>query len=188
MNEEAVKDGYDYFVKTGYKGTLEDYIKLMDTNPEAVKDTYAYFQKTGYKGSEEDFNVLFGLNQEVKKKDIPEQPSPLLPPTPLVERQELEEGMVSESPTPDGESVVTETEPVVDKQDLEEVKDKYVIDGTPVSQGEVYRKMNNQEFLAKLKEGTASIEVSDDPEMEKYVQEQTAHLGPERKPFELGRS
>ena len=52
----------NYFVKTGYKGTLEDYIKLMDTNPEAVKDTYAYFQKTGYKGSEEDEDVTIGMN------------------------------------------------------------------------------------------------------------------------------
>jgi len=116
MNEEAVKDGYDYFVKTGYKGTLEEYIQLMGTNSEAVKDTYTYFQETGYNGSEEDFNVLFGLNQEVKKKDQPP--------------------LESESPTPDGESVATETEVVVDTQDLEEVKDKYVIDGTPVSQGE----------------------------------------------------
>ena len=135
MNEEAVKDGYNYFVKTGYKGTLEEYIQLMGTNSEAVQDTYTYFQETGYNGSEEDFNVLFGLNQEVKKKDQP----------PLVQE---EEGMVSESPTPDGESVATETEPVVDTQDLEEVKDKYVIDGTPVSQGELKDIMKQEEESA----------------------------------------
>ena len=53
----------------------------------------------------------------VKKKVVSEEPSPLLPPTPLVQE---EEAMVSESPTPDGESVVTETEPVVTEEiDLE---------------------------------------------------------------------
>jgi len=74
MNEQAIKDGYDYFVQTGYKGSLEDYIQLMATNPNAVKDTYLYFKKTGYNGSEDDFGILFGLNKQVKKKETPQQP------------------------------------------------------------------------------------------------------------------
>ncbi len=139
----------------------------------------------------------------VKKKVVSEQPSTEEPPTSLVQE---EEAMVSESPTPDGESVVTETElpvqaalgvepteqeePVtpaapVDTKELEEVKDKYIIDGVPVSQGEVYRKMNNQDFLAKIKDGTSSIDIVGDPEMEKYVQERTAHIQPKEEEGEL---
>ena len=82
MNEQAIQDGYKYFKETGYKGSLEDYIKLMSTNPNAVKDTYTYFQKTGYNGSEEDFSVLFGLDSSVKKKDQP-QPQPQPQPVPV---------------------------------------------------------------------------------------------------------
>jgi len=65
MNEEAIKDGYDYFVSTGYNGSIEDYTELIKTNPEALTDTYKHFVETGYNGSEDDFSLLMG----VKKKD-----------------------------------------------------------------------------------------------------------------------
>ena len=65
MNEEAIKDGYDYFVSTGYNGSIEDYKELINTNPEALTDTYKHFVETGYNGSEDDFSLLMG----VKKKD-----------------------------------------------------------------------------------------------------------------------
>ena len=76
MNEQAIQDGYKYFKETGYKGSLEDYVQLMATNPNAVKDTYKYFKETGYNGSEQDFSVLFGIDKGVKKKDQP-QPVPV---------------------------------------------------------------------------------------------------------------
>ena len=31
MNEDAINDGYEYFVQTGYPGTIDDYKTLMET-------------------------------------------------------------------------------------------------------------------------------------------------------------
>ena len=68
MNEEAILDGFKYFVSTGYNGTIEDYKQLINSNPEALSDTFKYFASTGYKGNESDFSILMG----VKKKDVSE--------------------------------------------------------------------------------------------------------------------
>jgi hypothetical protein len=68
MNEEAILDGFKYFVSTGYNGTIEDYKQLINSNPEALSDTFKYFASTGYKGNENDFSILMG----VKKKDVSE--------------------------------------------------------------------------------------------------------------------
>ena len=32
MNEDAINDGYEYFVQTGYPGTIDDYKTLLNTN------------------------------------------------------------------------------------------------------------------------------------------------------------
>jgi len=68
MNEEAILDGFKYFVSTGYNGTIEDYKQLINSNPEALSDTFKYFASTGYKGNKSDFSILMG----VKKKDVSE--------------------------------------------------------------------------------------------------------------------
>jgi hypothetical protein len=68
MNEEAILDGFKYFVSTGYNGTIEDYKQLINSNSEALSDTFKYFVSTGYNGDENDFSVLMG----VKKKDVSE--------------------------------------------------------------------------------------------------------------------
>ena len=65
MNEEAILDGFKYFVSTGYNGTIEDYKQLINSNSEALSDTFKYFVSTGYNGNENDFSILMG----VKKKD-----------------------------------------------------------------------------------------------------------------------
>ena len=70
MNEEAIKDGYNYFVQTGYNGTIEDYQLLLKQNNEAFNDTYEYFVKTGYNGTVEDFQSLVGVSvTDTEKKN-----------------------------------------------------------------------------------------------------------------------
>jgi len=64
MNEQALKDAYDHFVKTGYKGTLQDYRALIATNDNALNDSFTYFKDTGYEGSIEDFSTLIGVEKE----------------------------------------------------------------------------------------------------------------------------
>ena len=64
MNEEAINDGYQYFVETGYQGTIDDYKALLNTNGDAVNDTYKYFVNTGYKGTVNDFVTLFGIGEK----------------------------------------------------------------------------------------------------------------------------
>jgi len=64
MNEEAINDGYKYFVETGYQGTIDDYKTLLNTNGDAVNDTYKYFVNTGYKGTVNDFVTLFGIGEK----------------------------------------------------------------------------------------------------------------------------
>ena len=64
MNEEAINDGYQYFVETGYQGTIDDYKTLLNTNGDAVNDTYKYFVETGYNGTVNDFVTLFGIGEK----------------------------------------------------------------------------------------------------------------------------
>jgi hypothetical protein len=64
MNEDAINDGYEYFVQTGYPGTIDDYKTLLNTNGDAVNDTYKYFVQTGYKGTVNDFVTLMGIGEK----------------------------------------------------------------------------------------------------------------------------
>ena len=68
MNEEAIQAGFDYFVKTGYNGTIVDYEELVKSNEEALTATFEYFVRTGYNGTVEDFSILMGVDE--KKKPV----------------------------------------------------------------------------------------------------------------------
>lgn len=68
MNEEAIRDAYDYFYRTGYDGNIGQFIDLLNTNKEAVQDVYNYFLDTGYEGNINEFKSLLGI-QPVKKKE-----------------------------------------------------------------------------------------------------------------------
>jgi len=77
MNEEALNDAYNLFVETGYKGSVEDFTSLIQTNEEALNDAYNLFVETGYKGSNNDFKQLVSTNDisneniETSKKKVP---------------------------------------------------------------------------------------------------------------------
>ena len=89
MNEEAIKDGYNYFVQTGYTGTIDDYKLLLKQNNDAFNDTYKYFVNTGYNGTVEDFQTLVGVT-EVDVTDTEKKNSK--------SSQEVEEMLVSGIP------------------------------------------------------------------------------------------
>ena len=63
MNEEAIKDAYNLFVQTGYNKSIDDFKKLIASNPDALNDSYKLFTNTGYNKSIDDYKVLMGLNQ-----------------------------------------------------------------------------------------------------------------------------
>ena len=67
MNEEALKDAYDYFYRTGYDGNIIQFRDLLNTNKEAVQDAYNHFVETGYEGDINAFKDLVGV-EPVKKK------------------------------------------------------------------------------------------------------------------------
>ena len=68
MNEEAIRDGYNYFVSTGYKGTYDDYVALINGNENALNDTYSYFTSTGYNGDIDNFKTLMGVGAQVQEE------------------------------------------------------------------------------------------------------------------------
>lgn len=68
MNEEAIKDAYEYFYRTGYSGDINQFRDLLNTNKEAVQDAYNYFVETGYEGDINAFKDLLGVDP-VKKKE-----------------------------------------------------------------------------------------------------------------------
>lgn len=68
MNEEAIKDAYEYFYRTGYDGNLGQFRDLLNTNKEAVQDAYNHFVETGYEGDINQFKSLLGV-EPVKKKE-----------------------------------------------------------------------------------------------------------------------
>jgi len=106
---EELQKLYDVLVREGYYTNSFEEFQVKYENPEYRDKVFNVVSRDGlYTKNREDFDIKY----PVKKKDIPEQPSPELPPTSLVQE---EEDMVSESPTPDGESAATETEVVVEQ-------------------------------------------------------------------------
>jgi hypothetical protein len=70
MNEQAILDAYNLFVQNGYKKSIDEYKKLIASNPEALTDSYNLFAGQGYSKSIDDFKSLMGLTQApVKKKE-----------------------------------------------------------------------------------------------------------------------
>ena len=46
-NEQALQDLYREFVKTGYRGSKEEFKGLMSSNDDAFQDEYKSFTSTG---------------------------------------------------------------------------------------------------------------------------------------------
>ena len=82
MNEQAIQDAYKLFVEKGYGKSIDDFKKLISTNPDALNDSYNLFKSQGYAKSIDEYKGLMGVSSqpqpkvEVKKK---EQPIPLEP-------------------------------------------------------------------------------------------------------------
>ena len=64
MNE-ALETAYTFFTEQGYNGSIEEFVKLINTNTEALDLSYTLFTEEGYAGSFDDFSGLMG----VKKKE-----------------------------------------------------------------------------------------------------------------------
>ena len=70
MNEQAIQDSYNIFVKQGYTKSIDDYKQLLASNQNAVQDSYNAFVKEGYSKSIDEYKSLMGIGTqpEVKKK------------------------------------------------------------------------------------------------------------------------
>jgi len=69
MNEQAIIDSYNLFVKNGYTDSIEDFKKLIASNPQALSDSYNLFKNNGYGDSIDDYKSLMGLAADKKKVD-----------------------------------------------------------------------------------------------------------------------
>lgn len=64
MNEEAIQDAYNLFVRDGYGDSIEDFQELLNTNEEAVNDAYKLFVGDGYGDTVLDFVELMGIGEK----------------------------------------------------------------------------------------------------------------------------
>jgi hypothetical protein len=64
MNE-ALETAYMFFTEQGYNGSIEEFVKLINTDTDALDLSYTLFTEEGYAGSFDDFSGLMG----VKKKE-----------------------------------------------------------------------------------------------------------------------
>ena len=73
MNEEAIKDAYNLFVRTGYNKDINSFKELINSNPNALQDAYNLFVRTGYNKDINSFKGLMGVSvsteQDLKKKE-----------------------------------------------------------------------------------------------------------------------
>mgnify|MGYP007090455936 CR=1 FL=1 len=75
MNEQAIQDAYKLFVEQGYGKSIDDFKKLISTNPDALNDSYNLFKSQGYAKSIDEYKGLMGVSSqpqpkvEVKKKN-----------------------------------------------------------------------------------------------------------------------
>ena len=68
MNEQAILDAYNLFVQNGYTKSLDEYKKLIASNPQALQDSYSLFAENGYKKTVNDFKLLMGVGAQVPQK------------------------------------------------------------------------------------------------------------------------
>jgi hypothetical protein len=68
MNEQAILDAYNLFVQNGYTKSLDEYKKLIASNPQALQDSYSLFAQNGYKKTVDDFKSLMGVGAQVPQK------------------------------------------------------------------------------------------------------------------------
>ena len=71
MNENAIQDVYNLFVKDGYSDSIDDFKELLKTNEDAVNDAYQLFVDDGYGDTILDFVELMGIAPEKKKPVTP---------------------------------------------------------------------------------------------------------------------
>ena len=64
MNENAIEDAYNLFVKDGYSKSIEEFKELMQTNENAVNDAYTLFVGDGYTKTILDFTTLMGIGEK----------------------------------------------------------------------------------------------------------------------------
>jgi hypothetical protein len=64
MNEEAIKDSYNVFVSQGYTKSIDEYKKLIATNPDALNDSYNAFKAQGYNKSINEYKTLMGIGSQ----------------------------------------------------------------------------------------------------------------------------
>ena len=57
MNE-ALETAYTFFTEQGYNGSIEEFVKLINTNTDALDLSYTLFTEEGYAGSLDDFSGL----------------------------------------------------------------------------------------------------------------------------------
>ena len=126
-NEKAVTRGFNSFVNQGYKGDINDYKELLNTNSSALEKTHEYFVSQGYKGSEEDLSDLFGLKKKDESQPISQEED-----TDVVIEDVQENIGTSESSEKEvdvdavvEEDVITDGSPKIQEQDrgIEETKD-----------------------------------------------------------------
>lgn len=70
MNEQALKDAYEAFVSQGYSKSIDEFKKLINTNPDALKDSYDVFVSEGYTKSIDDYKNLLGVGQQAKGGEV----------------------------------------------------------------------------------------------------------------------
>ena len=72
MNEEAILDAHtQYSASTGYKGSLDEFKKLISEDEGKFKEVYGVFREGGYDDDEESFAELVGVKK--KEATIPQE-------------------------------------------------------------------------------------------------------------------
>lgn len=134
MNEEALKDAYEAFVAQGYTKSIDEFKKLINTNPEALKDSYDVFVSEGYTKSIDEYKKLLGvgaqpIGSEVKKKfalesssevgssELPKSPKQQAP-LPQLTQEGFEKAMTKKTSVPTDMS----GKPIFDAEKSQETK------------------------------------------------------------------
>jgi hypothetical protein len=126
MNEQAILDAYNLFVQNGYTKSLDEYKKLIASNPQALQDSYSLFAENGYKKTVDDFKLLMGVGGQVPQKkkfdtvSALEDGSLALPKTAVAESTAVKPRMIAplteeDKKTDDGQGWLMNTVSAIDR-------------------------------------------------------------------------
>ena len=130
MNEKAIQDAYNLFIQGGYGKSIDEFKKLIATNPNALNDSYNLFKSNGYTKSVDEYKSLMGVSSIAAQPTIQPIEQPAQEPIDVKKKEQLPIGVAALPSAPSSLGLQNQPSPF-DTTPLGNVKAAPIIEKKP---------------------------------------------------------